>query len=226
MTHLQRRLSLLCEINVWHCVTFTIVMHRTKLIIHCHLYVFSFITGVSAVSVGPNGDIVGCEEGLGRPRLSTFSPQHLSPGGYSPNQSYTASLRRGSNSRRHPVVPSSPTSPSASLPRGQHLCQTDDRIQHSVLTSPSPSAEIYGHYSPLVLPVSVDDQEASSINTDPVGEPVVGESLGVNSSDSDTYNPRTMDCSAGDSRSELDLRIDNTELKHNSIPPEQTIESR
>lgn len=179
------------------------------------------MTGANAVSVGPNGELVGCEDSLGRPRLSTFSPQHLSPGSYSPNQ-YTASLRRGSNSRRHPVP--SPTSPSASLPRGQHLCQTDDRVHHSLLTSPSSSTEACGHYSSHVVPVLVDDQEACSKNIDPVGEPV-GESIVVNSSDSDTNNLRTVICSAGDSRSELDLRLDTAEVKHNSIP-KQTIESR
>lgn len=177
----------------------------------------SVLRGASAVSVGPNGELVGCEDALGRPRLSTFSP-HLSPGSYSPNQ-YTASLRRGSNSRRHPVP--SPTSPSASLPRGQHLCQTDDRVHPSVLTSPSPSTETCGHYSSHVVPVLMDDQEeAGSKNIDPVGE-----SLVVNSSDSDTNNLRTVICSAGDGRSELDLRLETAEVKHNSIP-KQTIESR
>ncbi|KAK7071976.1 Leucine-rich repeats and immunoglobulin-like domain protein, partial [Halocaridina rubra] len=76
------------------------------------------LRGVSTVNVGPNGEILGCEDQIGRPRLSTFSSNRMSSGGYSPNH-YTATLRYGSNSRLVPVP--TPVTPAATLPRSRPL---------------------------------------------------------------------------------------------------------
>lgn len=183
----------------------------------------SVLRGVSAVSIGPGGEVIGCEDAMGRPRLSTFSPQHLSPGGYSPNH-YTASLRRGSNSRLLPV--SSPVTPSATLPRGQHLCQANSFLPQQAVTSPS--SEVSARHSPHVQ-VAVDNCEGSPLKDQCslTPEQTGGESLVINCTENDVSNQRTSVCSVGDGRSELDLRTENSEVKvNNSIPTKQTLESR
>ncbi|KAK8735942.1 hypothetical protein OTU49_005133, partial [Cherax quadricarinatus] len=179
----------------------------------------SILRGVSA---GP-GEIIGCEEIMGRPRLSTFSPQHLSPGGYSPNL-YTASLRRGSNSRRIPV--SSPVTPSATLPRGQHLCQTNSCSIQPLVASPS---EVSAKHIPQLIPIAVNkhgtNQKDDACSCSP--EVIEGDSLVINTSESNTHNLRTSVYSVGDERSKLDLRTENPDEKiNNSIPPKQTFACR
>ncbi|XP_045606959.2 leucine-rich repeats and immunoglobulin-like domains protein 3 [Procambarus clarkii] len=192
---------------------------RRSLIICADSGTASVIRGVSS---GP-GEIIGCEEVMGRPRLSTFSPQHLSPGGYSPNL-YTASLRRGSNSRLLPV--SSPVTPSTTLPRGQHLCHTNSSTQSSV-ASPSDTSARQGY--PQLVQAAVDNLGNSQNKDQCCHSPEVaaGETLVKNNSESNAHNPRTSVYSVGDGRSKLDLRTDNANGKViNSIPPKQTLESR
>ncbi|KAG7155884.1 Leucine-rich repeats and immunoglobulin-like domains protein 3-like 1 [Homarus americanus] len=183
----------------------------------------SVIRGISAVNVGPSGEIIGCEEALGRPRLSTFSPQHLSPGGYSPNH-YTASLRRGSNSRLLPV--SSPVTPSATLPRGQYLCQANSYLPQPTVASPS--TEISTRHIPQVVQAAVNNLGSSPSKDQGSHFPELAarESLVVNS-ENEVFNTRTSVCSVGDGRSELDIRTEDPDAKvNNSIPPKQTLESR
>lgn len=192
-------------------------MHPSKMYINSAFV----IAGVSAVSVAPSGELIGCEEVLGRPRLSTFSPQHLSPGGYSPNH-YTASLRHGSNSRPIPV--SSPVTPSASLPRGQHLCHGNSHFKQSTaMTSQSPEISSPARRSPLAqLPVKNMTNNPNPGGCSPknvAAEPVVGD---------DACDRRTSVCSVGgDSRSELDLRTEVPDVRFsNNIPVNQTLDAR
>lgn len=171
---------------------------------------------------------MGCEEVLGRPVLSTFSPQHLSPSSYSPSGHYTASLRRGSNSRLLPV--SSPVTPSSTLPRGPSLPYQARPCSPYQSASPSPSSsETHSRGSPLAQRHSpdggdaVDESRGYSLHRQANGDlPCVhsGEGSAVRS-------PRASVSSAGDRRSELDLRMDMPEVQFGGrVPNGRCVEGR
>ncbi|XP_063845133.1 leucine-rich repeats and immunoglobulin-like domains protein 3 [Scylla paramamosain] len=170
--------------------------------------------GVNGMGVGGGGEPVGCEEVLGRPVLSTFSPQHLSPSSYSPSGHYTASLRRGSNSRLLPV--SSPVTPSSTLSRGPSLPYQPRPCSPYQSASGSPSSsEAHSRGSPLAQRHSpdggdaIDEGQGYSLHQQANGDlPCVhsGEGNAVRS-------PRASVSSASDRRSELDLRMDMPEVQ-------------
>ena len=171
---------------------------------------------------------MGCEEILGRPVLSTFSPQHLSPSSYSPSGHYTASLRRGSNSRLLPV--SSPITPSSTLPRGPSLPYQPRPCSPYQSASASPSSsEVHSRSSPLAQRHSpdggdaVDDGRGYSLHQQANGDlPCIhnGEITVVRS-------PRASVSSASDRRSELDLRMDMPEVQFSGhVPAGLALEGR
>lgn len=161
---------------------------------------------------------MGCEEVVGRPVLSTFSPQHLSPGSYGPTPHYTASLRRGSNSRLLPV--SSPVTPSSTLPRGPALPYQPRPCSPYQSASASPcSSEPRSRGSPPVHRHSPDGRDdgdegrgcgAPRHTQQPNGDlPCVHSGEGTAAA---VHSPRASVCS-GDGRSELDLRTDLPEVQ-------------
>lgn len=182
---------------------------------------------------------------LGRPRLSTFTPQHhhhhhhLSPGSYSPGI-YTASLRRGSHSSRLLPV-SSPVTPSSTLPR--HVPQ-----HHPHYSQPTPFVASQKTNSPLTATEVTHQQQqspphqVSDNNTDEVcsqdgqqhqqqchsPQYTDSESLPIRDVEVRNYNPRASVCStASDRRSELDLRIETPEVRFsNNIPTSPMVEPR
>lgn len=152
---------------------------------------------------------------MGRPVLSTFSPQHLSPGSYGPAPHYTASLRRGSNSRLLPV--SSPVTPSSTLPRGPPLHYQHCSPYQSASASPC-SSEAHSRGSPPARRRSPDGGDGAEEgrgcsvqrHRQPNGDlPSVHNGEGSGGA----HGPRASVCSAGDGRSELDLRTDLPEVQ-------------
>lgn len=162
---------------------------------------------------------MGCEEVPGRPVLSTFSPQHLSPSSYGPSPHYTASLRRGSNSRLLPV--SSPVTPSSTLPRGpSHPYQPKPCSPYQSASASPCSSEAHSRGSPPARRHSpdggdgVEEGRGCSIQRQrqPNGDlPCVHSGEGTTTAA--VHSPRTSVCSAGDGRSELDLRMDLPEVQ-------------
>lgn len=162
---------------------------------------------------------MACEEVLGRPVLSTFSPQHLSPGSYGPGPAphYTASLRRGSHSRLLPV--SSPVTPSSTLPRGPALPYQPRPCSPYQSASGSPcSSEAHGRGSPPTRRRSPDGgdgtEEGRGCSVQQQRQPN-GDLPCVHNGEvtAAVHSPRASVCSGGDGRSELDLRMDLPEVQ-------------
>ncbi|XP_050730735.1 leucine-rich repeats and immunoglobulin-like domains protein 2 [Eriocheir sinensis] len=177
---------------------------------------------------------LGCEEVVGRPVLSTFSPQHLSPGSYGPAPHYTASLRRGSNSRLLPV--SSPVTPSSTLPRGPPLHYQHCSPYQSASGSPC-SSEAHSRGSPPARRHSPDGGDGADEgrgcglqrHRQPNSDlPSVHSGEGpAPTAAAATHSPRASVCSDGDGRSELDLRMDTPEVQFSDhTPPTRPMEVR
>lgn len=195
---------------------------RRSLIICADSNSASTLRGMSTVNVGPHGEILGCEDPIGRPRLSTFSSQHMAPGGYNSGL-FTATLRCGSNSRLVPVP--TPVTPAATLPRSRPLLNRDGSHRKSTMTSYENSGEYYPQK--IQLPNESDDNAGHSERYDGHLEHCQDEFYGSNRRNSERHNARNSVCSAGDNQSELDVRTENAEVTpKNIIPAKNTLESR
>lgn len=171
-----------------------------------------------------------------RPVLSTFSPQHLSPGSYGPGAPhYTASLRRGSNSRLLPV--SSPVTPSSSLPTAPPLHHHHHCSPYQSASGSPCSSEAHSRGSPPARRHSPDGRDGADEgrgcglqrHRHPNSDlPSVHSGEGQAAAAAATvHSSRASECSDGDGRSELDLRTDAPEVQFSGrSPPTRPMEVR